>query len=219
MRILKRIAIAGVVVALLSAGAPAHASSMDKTAFTVRAVSLEQVGKPAWRRSKLRTWAGLGIIGAGVVLAFSGKKCGTSGALGLGYMQSDSSGSVSLSADGLEPAVAAGGQCVIEFTFTSRATVDGQDLIESGTVRLSRRSELDLGYLAGSEIPSEEQETILQAVIGSAAAVETRSRGRMAAGLGMAGAGILLATVFARTPVTVTRLDRAAVAVGTRLGW
>lgn len=215
---MKRNLIAGIAAACLSAGAPVHAGPPEETAFAVRAAALRQAGEPTHRRSMLRTWAGLGIVGAGVLLAFSGKQCGTSGSLGPGWMQSDSFGSASVTAEGLEAVVASGGRCVIEFTVTTR--VDGQPLDEPATIRLSRLSELDFNiFRFGDSFPEDERDAFTQAIIGSAAAAESRSRGRMAAGLGMAGAGVLLSTVFARTPITVTRLDRSAVAVGTRLGW
>lgn len=213
--------IAGIAAACLSAGAPVHAGPPEETAFAVRAAALQQAGEPTHRRSRLRTWAGLGLVGAGVLLAFTGKKCGTSGSLGPGWMQPYSFGTVSVTAEGLEPVVASGGRCVIEFTVNAREIlVDGQRLSESVTIRLSRLSELDFNvFRFADSFPQEERDSFTQDIIGSAAAVESRSRGRMAAGLGMAGAGILLSTVFARTPITVTRLDRSAVAVGTRLGW
>ena len=215
---MKRSPIAGIAAALLAAGAPVHAGPPEETAFAVRTAALRQAGEPTHRRSMLRTWAGLGIVGAGVVLAFTGRECGTSGSLGPGWMQSDSFGSASVTAEGLDAVVASGGRCVIEFTVTTR--VDGRVLDEPATIRLSRLSELDFNiFRFGDSFPEDERDAFTQAIIGSAAAAESRSRGRMAAGLGMAGAGILLSTVFARTPVTVTRLDRSAVAVGTRLGW
>lgn len=215
---MKRNLIAGIAAACLSAGAPVHAGPPEETAFAVRAAALRQAGEPTHRRSNLRTWAGLGLVGAGVVLAFTGRECGTSGSLGPGWMQSDSFGSASVTAEGLEAVVASGGRCVIEFTATTR--VDGQALGEPATIRLSRLSELDFNiFRFGDSFPEDERDAFTQAIIGSAAAAESRSRGRMAAGLGMAGAGVLLSTVFARTPVTVTRLDRSAFAVGTRLGW
>ena len=215
---MKRNLIAGIAAACLSAGAPVHAGPPEETAFAVRAAALRQAGEPTHRRSMLRTWAGLGIVGAGVVLAFTGRECGTSGSLGPGWMQSNSFGSASVTAEGLEAVVASGGRCVIEFTVTTR--VDGQVLDEPATIRLSRLSELDFNiFRFGDSFPEDERDAFTQAIIGSAAAAESRSRGRMAAGLGMAGAGILLSTVFARTPITVTRLDRSAIAVGTRLGW
>lgn len=211
---MKRAPIAGVVAALLAAGAPVHAGPNEETG----AAALQQVGEPTHRRSMLRTWAGLGLVGAGVLLAFTGRECGTSGSLGPGWMQSDAFGSSSVTAEGLEPIVASGGRCVIQFTVTSR--VDGQAVTEPATIRLSRPSELDLNiFRFGDSFPRDERDAFTQAIIGSAAAAESRSRGRMAAGLGLAGAGILLSTVFARTPITVTRLDRSAFAVGTRLGW
>lgn len=210
--------IAGIAAACLSVGAPVHAGPPEETAFAVRAAALRQAGEPTHRRSRLRTWTGLGLVGAGVLLAFTGKKCGTSGSLGSGWMRSYSFGTVSVTAEGLEPVVASGGRCVIEFTVNARE--NGQPLDEPVTIRLSRLSELDFNiFRFADSFPEEERDSFTQDIIGSAAAVESRSRGRMAAGLGMAGAGILLSTVFARTPITVTRLDRSTVAVGTRLGW
>ena len=221
MEAMRRIMAGGVIAALLLAAVPVQAGPIRAQALAAtRKAALLQAGEQTHRRSQVRTWSGIGIVGAGLILAFSGKECGTTGSLGPGWMQTVLFASVSISADGLEPVMAAGGECAIEFTVTSRVSIAGQDFSVAERVRVSRRSELDLSFFPeGDDVPPEVGETVVKSVIGSAVASESRSRGRMVAGIGMAGAGILLATVFANVPVAVTRLDRSGVTIGTGFGW
>ena len=218
---MQRIMAGGVIAALLLAAVPVQAGPIRAQALAAtRKAALLQAGEQTHRRSQVRTWSGIGIVGAGLILAFSGKECRTTGSLGPGWMQTVLFASVSISADGLEPVMAAGGECAIEFTVTSRVSIAGLDFSESERVQVSRRSELDLSFLPeGDDVPLEVGETVVKSVIGSAVASESRSRGRMVAGIGMAGAGILLATVFANAPVAVTRLDRSGITIGTSFGW
>lgn len=219
---MRRMVIVSVSAAVLLAAVPVQAGPIEAQAIAAaRTAALVQAVDPTPRRSQARTWSGIGMVGAGLVLAFSGnKECGTTGSLGPGWMQSFLFASVSISASGLKPVTASGGECVIEFTVDSTLSILGEDLTESSQVRVSRHSALDLSlFPAGDDVPPEVREEVVESILGTAAAAESRSRGRMAAGLGMAGAGVLLATVFANSPVTVTRLDRSGVAVGTRFGW
>ena len=219
---MRRFVIVSAILAVLLVAVPVQAGPIKAEALAAaREAALGQAADPTSRRSGVRTWAGIGMVGAGLVLAFSGnRECGTTGSLGPGWMQSLLFASVSISASGLKPVTASGGECVIEFTVTSRVSILGEDLSESAPVRVSRRSGADLSlFPAGDDVPPELREDVVESILGSAAASESRSRGRMAAGLGLAGAGVLLATVFASAPIAVTRLDRSGVAVGTRFGW
>ena len=219
---MRQVVIVGVIQALLLAAMPVQADPVEVQAIAAaRGIALRQVGDTTYQRSQLRTWTGLGIIGAGLILAFSGKKCGTTGSLGPGYMNTNPFGFVSMSGSNLKPLMGAAGECLIELTLTSTVNVGGQVSSESGPLRLPRRSGLDAIVLsAGGNVPAPEvRETIVESILGSAAALESRSPGRMVAGLGVAAAGVLLATVFANAPVAVTRLDRSGVALGSGLSW
>ena len=210
--------VVGVMGALLLAAMPVQAEQIEAQAIAAaRASTFTQAGNTTYQRSRLRTWIGIGLMTAGFNLAFFGKECGTTGALGPGYMQTGAFGSVSVSAAGLKPV--AGAECAIGFTLTSRVNVGGQDMSSSGPVQLARRSQLDLTFLSGPAVPEELGNTIADAVLGSATVSEFWPRGRMVAGLGMAGVGLLLTTVLANVPVEVTRLDRSGVAIGSRLSW
>lgn len=205
----------------LLAAVPVEAGPLKAQAqAAARKAALVQAVDPAPRRSQVRTWSGIGMVGAGLVLAFSGnKECGTAGSLGPGWMQTVLFASVSISATGLESARAAGGECAIEFTVTTRLSILGEEVSESELVRVSRRSPLDFSLFPAVDIPPDVREDVVESILGTATSSESRSRGRMVAGIGMAGTGILLATVFANSPVEVTRLDLSGVAVGTRWSW
>ena len=223
---MRRIVSFGVIASLLLTAGLVQAGPIKEQALAAaRRAVLVQTGDLTHRRSLVRTWSGIGLVGAGLALAFSGRKCGTAGALGPGYDETGPFGFVFVSAQGLRPVRAAsGGDCSIEFMLTSRGNVDGQDvsLPEPLRVQIARRSEADILSLFRSpadDVPPDVRDGLVEAIVGSAVATESRSRGRMVAGIGMAGAGILLATVFADAPIAVTRLDRSGVAVGTRFGW
>lgn len=218
---MRRFVIVGAAAAGLLAPVPVQAGSLKSQAqAAAREAALVQAVDPAPRRSQVRTWSGIGMVGAGLVLAFSGnKECGTAGSLGPGWMQTVLFASVSVSATGLAPVMASGGECAIEFTVTSRLSILGEEVSESSKVRISRRSQLDSSLFPAVDIPPDVREDVVESILGTATSSESRSRGRMVAGIGMAGAGILLATVFANSPVEVTRLDRSGVAVGTRWSW
>ena len=214
-------AVVGITIgALLLAAMPVQAEPIKAQSIAAaRASTFRQADTTTWQRSRLRTWIGIGLMTAGFNLAFFGKECGTTGALGPGYMQTGVFGSVSISASGLKPGNVSGSECAILFTLTSRVNLGGQEMSSSGPVRLARRSELDLTFLSGPAVPEELGNEIADSVLGSATVSESWPRGRMVAGLGMAGVGLLLTTVFANVPVEVTRLDRSSVAIGSRLSW
>ncbi len=210
--------VVGVIGGLLLASMPVQAEQIKAQAIAAaRASTFGQVGNTTYQRSRLRTWIGIGLMTAGLNLAFLGKECGTTGALGPGYMQTGAFGSVSISATGLKPV--AGAECAMGFTLTSRVNLNGQDMSSSGPVQLARHSRLDLTFLSGPAVPEELGTAIADSVLGSATVSESWPCGRMVAGLGMAGVGLLLTTVFANVPVEVTRLDRSGVAIGSRLSW
>lgn len=210
--------VVGVMGALLLAAMPVQAQPIEAQAIAAaRASTFRQAGNTTYQRSRLRTWIGIGLMTAGFNLAFFGKECGTTGSLGPGYMQTGAFGSVSISAAGLRPV--SGAECAIGFTLTSRVNLDGQEDSLSRPVQLARRSQLDLTFLSGPAVPEELGSAIADSVLGSAVVSESWPRGRMVAGLGMAGVGLLLTTVFANVPVEVTRLDRSGVAIGSRLSW
>jgi hypothetical protein len=210
--------VVGVMGALLLAAMPVQAQPIEAQAIAAaRAITLRQAGNTTYQRSRLRTWIGIGLMTAGFNLAFFGKECGTTGSLGPGYMQTGAFGSVSISAAGLRPV--SGAECAIGFTLTSRVNLDGQEDSLSRPVQLARRSQLDLTFLSGPAVPEELGSAIADSVLGSAVVSESWPRGRMVAGLGMAGVGLLLTTVFANVPVEVTRLDRSGVAIGSRFSW
>ena len=212
--------VVGVMGALLLAAMPVQAEPIEAQAIAAaRARTFMQAGNTTYQRSRLRTWIGIGLMTAGFNLAFFGKECGTTGALGPGYMQAGAFGSVSISAAGLKPGTFSGSECAILFTLTSRVNLGGQEMSSSGPVRLGRRSDLDLTFLSGPAVPEELGSAIADSVLGSAAVSESWPRGRMVAGLGMAGVGLLLTTVFVSVPVEVTRLDRSGIAIGSRLSW
>lgn len=207
-----------VMGALLLTAMPVQAQPIEAQAIeAARASTFRQAGNTTYQRSRLRTWIGIGLMTAGFNLAFFGKECGTTGSLGPGYMQTGAFGSVSISAAGLRPV--SGAECAIGFTLTSRVNLDGQEDSLSRPVQLARRSQLDLTFLSGPAVPEELGSAIADSVLGSAVVSESWPRGRMVAGLGMAGVGLLLTTVFANVPVEVTRLDRSGVAIGSRLSW
>ena len=210
--------VVGVMGALLLAAMPVQAEPIEAQAIAAaRASTFRQPGSTTYQRSRLRTWIGIGLMTAGFNLAFFGKECGTTGALGPGYMETGAFGSVSISATGLTPV--AGAECAIGFTLTSRVNLDGQDMSSSRPVQLARRSVFDLTFLSGPAVPEELGNAIADAVLGTATVSESWPRGRMVAGLGIAGVGLLLTTVLANVPVEVTRLDRSGIAIGSRLGW
>lgn len=213
--------VVGAIGALLLAAMPVQAEQAEpikaQAIAAARASTFTQAGTTTYQRSRLRTWIGIGLMTAGFNLAFLGKECGTTGALGPGYMQTGAFGSISVSAAGLMPV--AGAECAMGFTLTSRINTYGQDMSSSGPVQLVRRSDLDLAFLSGHDVPSAARISISNSVLGSAEVSEFWPRGRMVAGLGMAGVGLLLTTVFANVPVEVTRLDRSGVAIGSRLSW
>jgi hypothetical protein len=207
-----------VMGALLLTAMPVQAQPIEAQAIeAARASTFRQAGNTTYQRSRLRTWIGIGLMTAGFNLAFFGKECGTTGSLGPGYMQTGAFGSVSISAAGLRPV--SGAECAIGFTLTSRVNLDGQEDSLSRPVQLARRSQLDLTFLSGPAVPEELGSAIADSVLGSAVVSESWPRGRMVAGLGMAGVGLLLTTVFANVPVEVTRLDRSGVAIGSRFSW
>ena len=213
------VGVTGALLLAAMAAMPVQAQPIEAQAIAAaRASTFSQAGNTTYQRSRLRTWIGIGLMTAGFNLAFFGKECGTTGALGPGYVQTDAAfGSVSISATGLKPV--AGAECAIGFTLTSRVNLNGQDMSSSGPVQLARRSELDLTFLSGPAVPEELGNAIADSVLGSATVSESWPRGRMVAGLGMAGVGLLLTTIFANVPVEVTRLDRSGVAIGSRLSW
>ena len=196
----------------------AQAQPINETSIRQEAIAasaaLQQPGFPQdgnqeRRRSMARTWGGVGLIGAGIVTAFYSQECGTLGSLGSTATGSDGLLTYSISASSLQPREA-DGQCDIDFTVSG--TVTGN---YTGTV---------YGNVSGqfSSLTSDEMSVVRQTgVQGSAAARAFWPKGRMYAGLGIAAAGALMATVFANVdvPVALTRLDRSGVAVGTRLGW
>lgn len=227
---MKTTATVRLVAVLLLIAMPAHAGQLkDQALSTARSTVYEQTGDPSTagrftsKRSTFRTWSGLGLVGAGLALAFSGKKCRTTGSLGPGYADSSASVSVSVSASDLMPMQGGGGNCLIEFTLTARADIDGEELVYSELVQLARPEELVgeviLPFFSGPGVPQDVYTAFVESVVGSAAAVQHRSRGRLAVGFGVASVGVLLATVLSRVPVTVTRLDRSTIAVGAHWGW
>lgn len=179
--------------------------------------ALEQSGAPNFRRSRLRVWSGLGMIASGLALAFSGKECGTLGSLGPGFVDPAGGGNVAASA--LAPVHNPGTGCFIEFTLNTSVDSGGQVLSTSRTIRLPRRSDQDFSLWSGAILLEEERVVFVKSVLGSARVVESRARARVATGLGIAAAGVLLATVFAKAPVAVTSLDRSGFSVGTSLDW
>ena len=166
-----RTATVRLVAALLLTALPAHAGPIEAQAISaVRTAIFEQNGEPSTsRRSKLRTWGGLGIVGAGLVFAFSGKKCGTTGSLGPGFMDSSSSAFVSVSASDLMPLPGGGGNCLIEFTLTARANIGGEELFYSEPVQIARPADLVgdviLPFLSGPGVPQDVHTAFVESVV------------------------------------------------------
>ena len=133
-----------------------------------------------------RTWGGVGMIGAGVVVAFYSQSCGATGSLEPDLVVSDCLFTERLAASGLVPLVT-DGTCGIDFNISG--TVTGNF---SGTVYASeswRYSELS-GF----------DRVAANTLRGTATGKSFYPKGRMYAGLDIA-AGALLATVWSDVPV------------------
>ena len=71
--------------------------------------------------------------------------------------------SVSISATGLQPAMASGGECAIEFIVTSRLSILGE-VSESELVRVSRRSPQDFSLFPSVGIQPDVREDVVESV-------------------------------------------------------
>lgn len=78
---MRRIVIVSVIAAVLLAAVPVQAGPIKAQALAAaRKAAFVQAVDPTPRRSLVRTWSGIGMVGAGRMLAFSGnRECGTTG--------------------------------------------------------------------------------------------------------------------------------------------
>ena len=204
---LSRSALVGLTVLLvLTLTTPALAAAGDEpisiTAATRAAavqIPLLQLGPQPRQRSMSRTWGGVGMIGAGVVVAFYSQSCRTTGSLAPDIVDYYGFGIQStVAGSGLVPLVT-DGTCGIDFAMRGTVTQYGLTYLN-----ISERY---------SEDPSTEAANLLR---GTAAGKSYYPKGRMYAGLGIAAAGVLLATVWSDLPV-VNSLTVAPLLGGARV--
>ena len=155
----------------------------------MNAAAQQAPANPIRQRSKGRLWGGVGMMGAGVVIAFYSQSCEATGALASDFVLNDGLLTTTLAPSGLGPLVK-DGRCGIDFNI--RGTIRGNF---TGTVYediSGKYSDLadDPDLVAG-----------LNVLRGTADGKAFYPKGRMYAGLGIAAAGALLATMWSDVPV------------------
>jgi len=136
-----------------------------------------------------RVLGGLALVVGGVAVAFYSKSCKTTGDLSEGLYVNDGLFTESVTASGLVPLVT-DGRCGVDFDIRAKRVGNW-----TGTEYINETERY-------SNVPEEGLvAAFANAMKGTAAGNSFYPKGRMYAGLGIAAAGLLVATVFSDVPV------------------